>query len=113
MDYEDWSEPLNSFGPLRMSQVSDFLHESGRPDTCPFCSYAGAWDFHIRWPDDGLELEADPLMSVYELSGPHLKQPNECVAITCPKCAHFSHLDVNRIKMYFIQQQRLKGLPHG
>lgn len=113
MDYEDWREPLKGFGPLRMSHVADFLHESGRPEKCPFCLYSGVWDFHVRWPDKEPLPDDDPLMSVFELKNENSKDPHECVAITCPKCAHFSLLDVNRIKMHIIRQARLKEKVDG
>ena len=113
MDHEDWREELKGFGPLRMSQVFTYLQSSGRTETCPFCAYTGAWDFHIQWDATTTAPENDPLMSVFELGSQLSSEPNECVAITCPQCAHFSLLDAGRIKTHILRLARLKEKTNG
>lgn len=106
MQYKDWRAELATVPRLRMSQVVGFLRQSGRAETCPFCSYKGVWDFHVEMPEDEAEVDADSLMALYKMATGRGGEEYECVAISCPSCAHFSMLDVNRIKRYiFLRAQ--------
>lgn len=93
-------EAVASIEPLHLSDLVRFLKSSGRDQTCPFCRYDGGWDFHIQLPESDTDIEEDPLLCVYTLSLSHDKIHQECTAITCPKCAHFSMLDITTIKLH-------------
>lgn len=98
--HEDYREVIAAMQPLRMSQVVRYLRNAGRTEKCPFCGYQGEWDFHVQWPDGAAEPEQDPPMVVFNISTTSNPKPHQCVAITCPQCAHFSLLDINRIQLH-------------
>lgn len=104
---------LSVLPPLRMSDVVDFLNQADRNSTCPFCKYDGDWDFHIQWPDHSVPPEDDPLMTVFALPMQHSDAEHSCVAITCQNCAHFSMLDVERIKMHILRNIRTQEHGNG
>lgn len=95
----DERERLRSVPPLRMSDLVSFLAQSGRYPKCPFCSHDGYWEFHLQVTDETLEDE-DPLLVVYELAKGHSDESHGAAAITCPKCAHLSLIDLRNVKLF-------------
>jgi hypothetical protein len=99
--------------PIRMGDVTSFLRTSGRTERCPFCDYAGDWEFHIQIDKNTGEPEDDPLMCVFSLPLTHGENTQECVALTCPKCAHFSMLDIYLVKRHKFAKQSGGGPDNG
>ncbi len=112
MDFIDESADIEIIPALKMSDVVMFLRQCGRSEVCPFCGSEGPWDFHVE-TSDSAEDEDDPLMTVFNVPINASKRAHHAVAITCPKCAHFSMFDIDRIKLHIFRHMRAQELTHG
>lgn len=92
-------------GPaLRLMDLVFYLRDSGRPEICPFCGYKGAWDMHIELEEG--DADNNPPLTVFQTaSKSEPSAPHTCVAMTCPRCGHFSMISEYRVRMHIANRE--------
>ena len=94
--------------PLRELDVVQFLRDRGRDTKCPFCPHDGGWNMHLKFDDE--VNEPNPRLSIFRIPLEATNtEDHTSVALTCPRCGHFSLISTFIIRLYLRDKEKACG----